>query len=67
MMLIDLLDIATALDNKSQEAVYNMETGLFDLYQRAEAEDDPDHLVADLTFKELAMYATGMHASADIN
>lgn len=61
MMLIDLLDIATVLNNEDQEAVYDIDTGTFEIYQRV-SDSEPEHLLESLSFKELAMYATGMHA-----
>lgn len=62
-MLIDLLDIANALDKHSQEVIFNLEDGTYDLFQRATGEEDPEHLMEGLDFKHVAMYATGLVTS----
>lgn len=65
MMLINMLDIAEQLELVEQEAHYDIDTNLFDLIQGGSNGGDDMCIISDLTFKELAMYATGMAGTRD--
>jgi hypothetical protein len=58
-MLINMLDIAQQLELQNQEAHYDIDDNAFQLVQGKDDEDD-EVLMEHLSFKELAMYATGL-------
>jgi hypothetical protein len=67
MMLINMLDIAQQLELVNQEAHFDIENNTFDLIQGNETDAEPDeYIMENLTFKELAMYATGLAANQDL-
>lgn len=61
MMLINMLDIAQQLEAIDQEAHYNIDTDTFHLMQGHTDKDDECYMDS-LSFKDLAMYATGLAA-----
>ena len=64
MMLINMLEIAQQLEIIDQAVHYDIDTNSFQLIQGAEEEDeDAQCLMDNLSFKEIAMYATGLAAN----
>lgn len=63
-MLIDLHEIGQQLAKVEQEARYDLPSGDFDLYQLTEIpgsdEMSEEIILANLSFKEVALYATGL-------
>jgi cell division FtsZ-interacting protein ZapD len=66
-MLIDLLQIANTLEFKAEEAVFDQETGTFQIWKGNDNPDDTaiECIMDNLSFKEVAMYATGLANQTD--
>lgn len=66
-MLIDLLEIAQQLEFNMEEAVFDQETGTFQIWKGNDIPEDTtiECIMDNLSFKEMAMYATGLANNRD--